>query len=95
MDNNLEAIPASKGDVIRLHAKLDDLSTSVTELKTTVTLTPPQKRPCDDLREHLREHKDGAKQWRGSFIGSVVNFIFWLITIGLTAVATAYWGKKP
>ena len=80
-DNNLEAVPASKGDVVRIHEKLDGLSKSVTEMQTTLSLTPPQKRPCEDLKDHLRDHKDYGKQWRGSVIGSVINFAFWLITI--------------
>jgi len=89
-NENLETIPASKGDVVRLHDKLDSLSTNVTELRTTIALHPPKQRPCEELKSHLKDHNEFSKSWKDSFIGMATNFIFWLITIGLTALAAIY-----
>jgi len=81
----------------RLHDKLDvnkdhfnekmsELKTEVTEIRTTVSMTPVvtiPSRPCPFFKDHETEHKKLQFIWIKSIIGAVVAAV-------VTALSTAW-----
>ena len=44
-------------EVAVLHKKMDEISTVVTRIDTTLKITPIPKQPCPFFNEHVDEHK--------------------------------------
>ena len=63
--------PATKGDIVRIHAKLDMLLESVTDLKSK----SHEQGACKALQSHLEEHKEVKSDVRKAVLPYVVQLV--------------------
>jgi len=64
------SLPATKGDVIRIHDKLDEITD---KLSGTAKKSDIPARPCQSLETHLAEHKQTRTTWQAAMIQGVVG----------------------
>lgn len=72
------SLPATKGDIIRLHEKVDSL-------KETLVREIP-KQPCKILMKHVADHDTVKGDWRKALIRGVVS----ISQMALVALFTWY-----
>jgi hypothetical protein len=74
--------PATKGDVVRIHEKLDKLSTDIAVMQASM-----HTRPCPELVQLKADLREKASDWRKAAIGglvkvavtAIIGFVGWLI----------------
>ena len=91
---------ATKGDFLRLENKVDGLAQSVGILSTAVAVLqnrPVHNPPCPDylrleeeFNDHLDDHENIKKDWRGGFI----SFFFGLISTAIIGSIGYFLGSK-
>jgi hypothetical protein len=70
-----------------LHEKMNGISISVAEIKTEMRLKPIPKippRPCEQLQEHLNDHKESRLTWSKAFIGAIASSVVSAVVAALT-----------
>lgn len=75
MGREEQLLPATKGDILRIHEKLDDLSVAVTKLEGR----PVYRQPCQFFADHLMEHKTARDDWKKAMVGGATTIIVSLI----------------
>jgi hypothetical protein len=78
MSNDELAQPATKGDIVRIHDKLDTMSASVTKLEGR----PVYRQPCEYFLAHQAEHeameaerKAAINDWKKTLINGIVTIV--------------------
>lgn len=65
------AQPATKGDIVRLHDKMDKFSESIAKLESR----PIYRQPCEFFLAHVAEHKETASDWKKAAVNGVVTIV--------------------
>jgi len=69
------------------------LSERLKQIKAQMENLPqPESRPCDELKNHIQEHKESHTLWQRPFISGIVGGLFALIV--LFARGLWEWAKR-
>jgi len=75
MSNGDFSVPATKGDIVRIHEKVDRIEVSLATVATKMDGMKQIEQPCEAFKGHIKEHREIDMEWKKNIIRNIIKIV--------------------